>query len=64
MEQKHALMSKTIWVNLIMAIVAIVSIYVPSLKEVVTTENLMLIFSVLNVILRAVTKDAVYFVDK
>ena len=64
MDKKHALLSKTIWVNLAMALVAVLSIWVPSLKDVVNPENLMLLFSMVNVVLRAVTKGEVYFLDK
>jgi len=61
MEKKHALMSKTIWVNLIMAIVAVVSMVKPGVKEILSEANVLMIFSVINIVLRAITKDQVYF---
>ena len=60
-DKKHALMSKTIWANLIMAIVGAIAVWRPEIKEIVTPEVLVIIFSFVNMILRKITKDEIYF---
>ena len=60
-EKKNVLMSKTIWVNLLMAVAAVISVWVPEVKEVLNESNLLMIFSVINIVLRAITKDAISF---
>ncbi len=47
--------SKTIWVNLILAVVA----FVPSLSEKINEEMLMQLMVVANLVLRMITKDKV-----
>lgn len=61
MESKNVLMSKTIWVNFLVALGAILSNWVPALAEILSEANLLLIFSVVNLVLRSVTKDAIEF---
>jgi hypothetical protein len=55
--------SKTIWVNMLMAIVAIVSAALPdvSLLEKLNEELFLSIFAGVNMILRFVTKDSIEF---
>lgn len=60
-EKKNVLMSKTIWVNLLMAVAAIVGVWVPEVKEVFNESNMIMVFSVINIVLRAITKDAISF---
>lgn len=61
MESKSPLMSKTIWVNFLVALGAIMANWFPAVAEVMSESNLLLIFSVVNLVLRAVTKEAVEF---
>lgn len=61
MEQKHALMSKTMWFNVMMSVIAVFGAKWPSVKEYMSAENVALFFSFFNVVLRAVSKDKVYF---
>ena len=60
-EVKSPLMSKTIWINLMMAMAAILSNWWPDLAEVMNEANLVMIFSVFNIVLRAVTKSSIEF---
>ena len=60
-EVKHPLMSKTIWFNLMMAMAAVASNWWPALEEVMNEANLVMIFSVVNIVLRAVTKSGIEF---
>ena len=53
--KKSPFLSKTLWMNLILGIVA----FIPSVKEIVTPEMLVMVFPVLNMILRLVTKDKI-----
>ena len=59
--KKHAALSKTIWTNVIMALVGAIAIWKPGVKEIVTPEVLVIIFSFVNMILRKVSKDEIYF---
>ena len=61
--EKHALMSKTIWSNFVLCIIAIFSAKFPEagLSEYFSAENLALVFGFANVILRAVSKDKIFF---
>lgn len=61
MESKSPLMSKTIWVNFLVALGAILSNWFPAVTEIMSEANLLLIFSVVNLVLRSVTKEAVEF---
>ena len=61
MESKSALWSKTLWVNFLVATGAIVGNWVPALGELMSSDNLLIVFSVVNIVLRAVTKDAIEF---
>lgn len=61
MESKSPLMSKTIWVNFLVALGAILSNWFPAVAEIMSEANLLLIFSVVNLVLRSVTKEAVEF---
>ncbi len=61
MESKSALWSKTLWVNFLVATGAIVGNWVPALGELMSSDNLLIVFSVVNMVLRAVTKEAVEF---
>lgn len=47
-------LSKTLWTNLLMGVVAIA---VPKVKEIVTPDMLAGLFMVVNMMLRMVTKD-------
>ena len=58
---KKAWLSKTVWANLVMAIVAMVSMWVPDVAKYVDSDNLLMMFSFINIILRAVTKDKIAF---
>ena len=60
-EKKNVLMSKTIWVNFLMAVAAIVGVWVPEVQEVFNESNIMIFFSMVNIVLRAATKEAVSF---
>ena len=60
-EKKNVWASKTIWVNLIMAIFSVIAIWVPAVSEYVNESNLVLVFSIVNIILRGATKGAVEF---
>ena len=61
MEQKHALMSKTMWFNVMMSVIAVFGAKWPAVQEYMSAENVALFFSFFNVVLRAVSKDKVYF---
>lgn len=54
---KKAYMSKTMWANLLMALVALVGAWVPRVPEIVSPEMVAMIFAGVNMILRLVTKD-------
>ena len=62
-EGKHALMSKTVWMNFLLALVAVLSARWPEagLQDYLNAENMALMFGFLNVVLRAVSKDKVWF---
>lgn len=62
-ESKHALMSKTIWANLIAAIVAIVATKFPEAKEYASVENVSMVFMFMNMVLRMVTKGKIFFTE-
>jgi hypothetical protein len=53
--EKSVVQSKTLWVNLILAIAA----FIPSIKEVISEDVLLQIFAAINIMLRLVTKDKV-----
>jgi len=61
--KKHALMSKTVWMNFCLAVIAVFSAKFPEagLQSYLSAENMSLIFAVCNVLLRAISKDKVYF---
>lgn len=60
---KNALLSKTVWANLVMALVGVASARWPEagLQSYINVENLALCFGFLNVVLRAVSKDKIFF---
>jgi uncharacterized membrane protein YqaE (UPF0057 family) len=53
MKTKKLWLSKTLWVNLIMAVVA----FIPSIKGHVDEESLMSGMAVINILLRFISKD-------
>lgn len=53
--EKSVVKSKTVWINLILAIVA----FFPSVSASINEEVLIQVFAVLNIILRLVSKDKV-----
>jgi len=55
--EKKPWMSKTIWANMLMAILALIGMWVPKVSEIVTSEMVMMLFAMINMILRLVTKD-------
>ena len=55
---KKPWMSKTIWVNMILAMVAIISAWVPQVGTIVSPETVAMVMAMINMILRLVTKDA------
>lgn len=59
MEGKPWYLSKTIWVNLVMGIFGIFVAWKPDLNSFLNEGNLVLLMSVVNVILRGVTKNAI-----
>ncbi len=62
MPVKKPWLSKTIWVNLIVAVAAMV--YPPVQDYIVAhPEVVMLVFSAVNIVLRLVTKDAIQILD-
>ena len=61
METKKPFMSKTLWVNLVLAVGAVFSAKWPEVAEVVTVENVALLFSFINMVLRSVTKEQLSF---
>ena len=54
-------MSKTLWANLVLALAAVFGAKWPDVAEVVTAENVALLFSFVNMVLRSVTKEAIAF---
>jgi len=56
---KKAWMSKTLWTNVVMAIFAVVAAWVPKVGEVVNEEAVIMMFAMINMILRLVTKDKI-----
>ena len=61
METKKPFMSKTLWVNLVLAVGAVFGAKWPEVAEVVTVENVALLFSFINMVLRSVTKEQLSF---
>ncbi len=59
--KKSPLMSKTLWANLVLALAAVIGAKYPDVAEVVTAENVALLFSFVNMVLRSVTKEAIAF---
>lgn len=58
--EKSVFKSKTLWANLILAIIA----FIPSVRVVVTEEVLLQVMVGLNIFLRVVTKDKVVLFEK
>ena len=54
-------MSKTLWGNLILALGALFGARFEPVAEVITVDNVALVFSVVNMVLRSVTKDKLSF---
>lgn len=52
---KSVLKSKTVWVNLILAVLA----FFPSLHSFISEDVILQLFAVLNIVLRLVSKDKV-----
>ena len=61
METKKPFMSKTLWTNFVLAISAVLAAKWPEVAEVVTVENVALLFSFVNMVLRSVTKEQLSF---
>lgn len=61
MESKKPFMSKTLWANLVLALAAIFGAKWPEVADVVTPENVALLFSFVNMVLRSVTKEQLSF---
>lgn len=57
METKHPLKSKTLWLNLIVGIIAMIPN--ESIKEAFSEANLIILLSAINLILRMVTKNKI-----
>lgn len=57
MESKHPLKSKTLWVNLIVGIIAMIPN--ENLKETFSEANLLVLLSAVNLVLRMVTKNKI-----
>ena len=53
--------SKTVWANMLMAIVAVIAVWVPKVAEIVNAEAVTMIFAMINIVLRMVTKDKISF---
>ena len=60
-ESKNPLLSKTLWSNLIMAVVAIAGVKSPAVKEYFSVENVSMLFMFANFVLRMVTKNKLSF---
>ena len=58
---KSPLYSKTLWVNFLVAAGAIVGNWVPAVGELMSSDNLLTIFAVVNMLLRASTKSGIQF---
>jgi len=56
---KPMYMSKTIWVNVVMAVVAIIAAWVPKAAEIVNEEAVLMVFALINVLMRLISKDKV-----
>ena len=56
---KKAWLSKTMWVNLFMGIIALVAAWVPQVSEIMNKEAVIMVFAMINMILRLVTKDKI-----
>ena len=61
METKSPFLSKTLWANLVLAVGAIVGAKVPEVADVVSAENVALLFSFVNMVLRSVTANKLSF---
>ena len=61
MESKSVWMSRTMWVNLIMGFIPVLKMFWPDAEEVLSSDNLLMIFSVVNLVLRSVTKGQIEF---
>jgi hypothetical protein len=61
-EKKKAYLSKTLWVNLIMGVIAVIAAFYPPLAEMAPKIEgmLLVVFPVINVVLRMITKDELY----
>lgn len=57
--KKKPWLSKTLWVN---ALVAVASFF-PSVKEIVSPDNTLMLLAFINVVLRLVTKDKISLED-
>jgi len=67
METKKAILSKTVWVNALVAIAGILSSFglVPSVGEWIQANSGMILtaLGVVGIVLRAVTKDKIVLID-
>ena len=57
MENKHPLKSKTLWLNLIVGIIAMIPN--ESIQEMFSEANIVVLLSAINLILRMVTKNKI-----
>lgn len=60
-EPKKAWASKTVWINLIMAIVGVVAVWIPEASQYVTSDVLLTLFGFINIFVRGFTKGAIEF---
>jgi len=56
---KKAWMSKTLWANLLMAVIAVIAVWVPAVASIVNEEAVLMLFAMVNMVLRLVTKDKI-----
>lgn len=57
MEAKHPLKSKTLWLNLIVGIIAMIPN--PTIQELFSEANIVVLLSAVNLVLRMVTKNKI-----
>ena len=58
---KPAWQSKTIWINLIMAMIGVIAVWVPDVGKWVDKDGVFMLFAAVNIVLRAVSKDKISF---
>lgn len=58
---KSPFLSKTLWTNVIMAVMAVFAVKWPAVSEYASADNVAYVFTFVNFILRFVTKDKISF---